>query len=114
MVSPYRKLSGGFVQKKNVKVKVLVKLDNRLLNLKRVLLDCFKGIRFTQLKKDAVKQTKQLYDNKVEAYGAEEVAYLDASRNLRKLQSQIKMNTELNKLVVNAICNLARNFIHSS
>ena len=99
---------------KNVKVKVLVKLDNRLLNLKRVLLDCFKGIRFTQLKKDAVKQTKQLYDNKVEAYGAEEVAYLDASRNLRKLQSQIKMNTELNKLVVNAICNLARNFIHSS
>lgn len=95
---------------KNVKVKVLVKLDNRLLNLKRVLLDCFKGIRFTQLKKDAVKQTKQLYDDKVEAYGAEKVAYLDASRNLRKLHPQIKMNTELNKLVVNAVCNLAKNF----
>ena len=95
---------------KNVKVKVLVKLDNRLLNLKRVLFDCFKGIRFTQLKKDAVKQTKQLYDDKVEAYGAEKVAYLDASRNLRKLHPQIKMNTELNKLAVNAVCNLAKNF----
>ena len=41
---------------KNVKVKVLSKLDNRLVNIKRVLLDCFKGIRFTQVKKNAIKQ----------------------------------------------------------
>lgn len=95
---------------KNVKVKVLAKLDNRLLNLKRVLLDCFKGIRFTQLKKDAVKQTKQLYDDKVEAYGAEKEAYFDTNRNLRKLPRYIEMNTDLNKLAVNAICNLAKNF----
>ena len=95
---------------KNVKVKVLVKLDNRLLNLKRVLFDCFKGIRFTQLKKDAVKQTKQLYDDKVEAYGAEKEAYFDTNRNLRKLPRYIEMNTDLNKLAVNAICNLAKNF----
>ena len=95
---------------KNVKVKVLAKLDNRLLNLKRVLLDCFKGIRFTQLKKDAVKQTKQLYDDKVEAYGAEKEAYFDTNRNLRKLPRDIEMNTDLNKLAVNAICNLAKNF----
>ena len=95
---------------KNVKVKILSKLDNRLVNIKRILLNCFKGIRFTQLKKDAVKQTKQLYDDKVEAYGAEKVAYLDASRNLRKLHPQIKMNTELNKLVVNAVCNLGKKF----
>lgn len=36
---------------KNIKVDVLSKMDNRIVNIKRVLLDCFKGIRFTQLKK---------------------------------------------------------------
>ncbi len=50
----------------------------------------------------------------MEAYGVEKVAYFDANRNLRKLPKEIEMNTELNKLAVNAICNLAKNFIHSS
>jgi len=99
---------------KNVKVYVLSKLNNRLVNIKRVLLNCFKGIRFTQLKKNTCLKTKQLYDCTVEAYGVEKVAYLDANRNLRKLPKEIEMNTELNKLAVNAICNLAKNFIHSS
>ena len=99
---------------KNMKVNVLSKLDNRLVNIKRVLLDCFKGIRFTQVKKNAVQKTKQLYDCTVEAYGVEKVAYLDANRNLRKLPKEIEMNTELNKLAVNAICNLAKNFSHPS
>uniref|UniRef100_UPI003FA2DF69 hypothetical protein n=1 Tax=Acinetobacter bohemicus TaxID=1435036 RepID=UPI003FA2DF69 len=79
-------------------------------NIKRVLLNCFKGIRFTQLKKNTPLKIKQLYDCTVEAYGVEKVAYLDANRNLRKLPKDIEMNTELNKLAVNAICNLAKNF----
>ncbi len=99
---------------KNVKVNVLSKLDNRLVNIKRILLNCFKGIRFTQLKKNTSLKTKRLYDCTVEAYGVEKVVYLDANRNLRKLPKDIEMNTELNKLAVNAICNLAKNFSHPS
>ncbi len=43
---------------KNMKVNVLSKLDNRLVNIKRVLLYCFKGIRFTQLKKNTDLKTQ--------------------------------------------------------
>lgn len=95
---------------KNVKVNVLSKMDNRLVNIKRVLLDCFKGIRFTQLKQGIIQKTKQMYDDKVEAYGAENEVYFDANRNLRKLPCHIELNTDLNKLVMNAVCNLAKNF----
>ena len=95
---------------KNVKVNVLSKMDNRLVNFKRVLLDCFKGIRFTQLKQGAIQKTKQMYDDRVEAYGTENEAYFDANRNLRKLPCHIELNTDLNKLVMNAICNLVKNF----
>lgn len=99
---------------KNVKMNVLLKMDNQLVNAKRVLLDCFKGIRFTQLKKNTLKEVKQLYSDKVEAYGIEKEAYLDTSRNLRKLPLNLEMNTHLNKLAVNAICNLAKNFKYLS
>ena len=50
------------------------------------------------------------YDDKVEAYGAENEVYFDANRNLRKLPCHIELNTDLNKLVMNAVCNLAKNF----
>jgi len=95
---------------KNVKVNILSKMDNRLVNIKRVLLDCFKGIRFTQLKQGTIQKTKQMYNDKVEAYGAENEVYFDANRNLRKLPCYIELNTDLNKLVMNAVCNLAKNF----
>lgn len=95
---------------KNVKVKVLSKMDNRLINIKRILLDCFKGIRFTQLRKSSSIETNQLYDCTVKAYGIEKEVYLDASRNLRKLPKDIEMNTDLNKLAMNAICNLVKKF----
>jgi len=39
---------------------------------------------------------------------------LDSYRNLRKLAPDIEMNAELNKMVVNAVCNLAKNFKHYS
>lgn len=112
--TPLTKSAWRVRAEKNVKVNVLSKIDNRLVSIKQVLLDCFKGIRFTQVKKNAIQKTKQLYDCTVEAYGAEKVAYLDANRNLRKLPKDIEMNTELNKLAVNAICNLAKNFSHPS
>lgn len=95
---------------KNVKANVLSKMDNRLVNVKRILLDCFKGLRFTQLKKNIGVTTKQLYADTVDAFGIENEAYRDVSRNCRKLAQDIEMNTELNKLAVNAICNLAKNF----
>lgn len=85
---------------KNVKVNVLSKMDNRLVNIKRVLLDCFKGIRYTQLKQGTIQKTKQLYDDKAEAYGAENEVYFDVNRNLRKLPSHIELNTDLNKFDV--------------
>lgn len=99
---------------KNIKVNVLSKMDNRLVNIKRVLLDCFKGIRFTQLKKNTGVQVKQLYADTVDIFGIENEVYRDTSRNCRKLAQDIEMNTDLNKLAVNAICNLAKNFSHSS
>lgn len=99
---------------KNVKVNVLSKMDNRLLNIKRVLLDCFKGIRFTQLKKSTGVEAKQIYADKVGAFGIENLVYRDANRNCRMLAKEIEKNTDLNKLVQNAICNLAKNFNHPS
>ncbi|RKG30186.1 hypothetical protein [Acinetobacter tianfuensis] len=99
---------------KNVKVNVLSKMDNRLVNFKRILLDCFKGIRFTQLKKHTSLEAKQLYAETVKAFGIENESYRDASRNYRALPKDIEMNSDLNKLALNAICNLAKNFNHHS
>lgn len=99
---------------KNVKVNVLSKMDNRLVNFKRVLLDCFKGIRFTQLKKSTDVEAKQLYADTVGAFGIESLVYRDANRNCRTLAKAIEKNTDLNKLAQNAICNLAKNFKHPS
>lgn len=95
---------------KNVKVNVLSKMDNRISNIKRVLLDCFKGIRFTQLKKSSSHKFKQSYSDTVETYGMEKGAYFDANRNLRKLCTDIEMNADSNEFVTNAVCNLAKNF----
>lgn len=99
---------------KNVKVNILSKMDNRLPNIKRVLLDCFKGIRFTQLKKSTGVEAKQIYTDTVGAFGIENLVYRDASRNFRTLSKEVKKNTDLNKLAQNAICNLAKNFNHPS
>lgn len=99
---------------KNVKASVLSKMDNRLVNFKRVLLDCFKGIRFTQLKKSTSLEVKQLYADTVGAFGIENLVYRDANRNCRTLAKEIEKNTDLNKLAQNAICNLAKNFNHPS
>ncbi|RSP29106.1 hypothetical protein EA732_19000 [Acinetobacter baumannii] len=51
---------------------------------------------------------------KIDVYGMEKEAYLDSQRNWRKLAPDIEMNAELNRMVVNAVCNLAKNFKHYS
>lgn len=99
---------------KNIKLNVLSKMDNRLSNIKRILLDCFKGIRFTQLKKNTAVKAKRLYADTVSTFGIETKSYIDTNRNYRTLPENIEMNTDLNKLALNAICNLAKNFNHPS
>lgn len=99
---------------KNIKAPVLTRLNNSFSNIRQLLLEVFTGLRFTRLKAEVVSHSMDVYFNKVEVYGMEKDAYFDTSRNLRKLNPDIEMNAELNRLVVNAICNLAKNFNHYS
>lgn len=73
-----------------------------------------KGLRFTHLKAKASSHQVCVYMNKIDVYGMEKEPYLDSHRHLRKLTPDIEMNAELNRMVVNAVCNLAKNFRHYS
>lgn len=99
---------------KNIKESVLKLLNNSFSNIRQLLLESFKGLRFTHLKAEASNHQIDVYMNKIDVYGMEKEAYLDSHRNLRKLNPDIEMNAELNRLVVNAVCNLAKNFKHYS
>lgn len=99
---------------KNIKESVLKRLNNSFLNIRQLLLESFKGLRFTHLKAEASSHQVGIYMNKIDVYGMEKEVYLDSHRNLRKLIPDIEMNAELNRLVVNAVCNLAQNFNHCS
>lgn len=99
---------------KNIKAPVLTRLNNSFSNIRRLLLESFKGLRFTHLKAEASCYQMGLYMNKIDIYGMEKEPYLDSHRNLRALSPDIEMNAELNRLVVNAVCNLAKNFKHYS
>lgn len=95
---------------KNIKETVLKRLNNSFSNIRQLLLESFKGLRFTHLKAEASSHQVDVYMNKIDVYGMEKEPYLDSHRNLRKLIPDIEMNAELNRLVVNAVCNLAKNF----
>lgn len=99
---------------KNIKAPVLTRLNNSFSNIRQLLLESFKGLRFTRLKTEASRHQAGIYMNKIDVYGLEKEPYLDSHRNLRKLIPDIEMNAELNRLVVNAVCNLAQNFNHCS
>ncbi|EXC25577.1 hypothetical protein J520_3046 [Acinetobacter sp. 869535] len=99
---------------KNIKESVLKRLNNSFSNIRQLLLESFKGLRFTHLKAEASSHQVCVYMNKIDVYGMEKEPYLDSHRNLRKFIPDIEMNAELNRLVVNAVCNLAKNFRHYS
>ncbi|MEG0032027.1 hypothetical protein [Acinetobacter sp.] len=99
---------------KNIKAPVLKRLNNSFSNIRQLLLESFKGLRFTHLKAEASSHQVDVYMNKIDVYGMEKEPYFDSYRNLRKLIPDIEMNAELNRLVVNAVCNLAKNFKHYS
>ena len=99
---------------KNIKHNILNKMDNRLINLKRILLNGFKGLNFTQLKNDAPQTLKDSYKEKVKPFGIEQEIYYDKYRHKRILFEYIEKNTALNKLVSNAVHNLVRNFTVST
>lgn len=99
---------------KNIKESVSKRLNNSFSNIRQLLLESFKGLRFTHLKAGASSHQVCVYMNKIDAYGMEKEAYLDSQRNWRKLTPDIEMNAELNRLVVNAVCNLAKNFRYYS
>ena len=95
---------------KNIKFNVLTQMDNRLLNVKQVLSEGFKGLSFTQLKRNAPLHMKAKYKDSVKAFGQEQEIYYDKSRHKRTLSEHIEKNTALNQLISNAVQNLLRNF----
>ena len=95
---------------KNIKHNVLSKMDNQLTSLKRIILDGFKGLRFTQLGTDTPRGLKNSYKDTVKPFGLEQEIFYDKSRHKRKLPKYIEKNTALNQLVSNAVHNLLRNF----
>lgn len=99
---------------KNIKHNVLSKMDNRLINLKRIILDGFKGLSFTQLGIHAPQDFKNSYKDMVKPFGLEQKIYYDKSRHKRKLSKHVEKNTALNQLVSNSVHNLLRNFTITS
>lgn len=95
---------------KNIKSNILNQMDNRLTNIKRVLLDGFKGLNFTQLKVNSSKQFIEEYKNTVRAFGTEIPTYYDKYRHKNNLPESMKKHGELNQLVSSAVHNLVRNF----
>ncbi|WP_374531732.1 hypothetical protein [Acinetobacter sp.] len=95
---------------KNIKFNWLNQLDNRLLNLKQILNEGFKGLTFTQLKQNAPSNMKERYKDAVKAFGQEQEIYYNKSRHKRTLSEHIEKNTALNQLTSNAVQNLLRNF----
>ena len=95
---------------KNIKAHILTRLNNSFSNIRQLLLENFKGLRFTHLKAKASSHQVDVYMNKMDVYGMEKEPYFDSHRNLRKLIPDIEMNAELNRLVMNAVCNFAKNF----
>lgn len=99
---------------KNIKSNVLNQMDNRLTNIKRVLLNGFKGLSFTQLKANSSKQLIEEYKNTVRAFGTETPTYYDKNRHKNNLPESMRKHGELNQLVSSAVHNLVRNFTISN
>ncbi|GAA5555496.1 hypothetical protein Asch01_00185 [Acinetobacter schindleri] len=95
---------------KNIKLNVLNKMDNRLINLKVLLFNGFKGLSFTQLMSNVPQFVKDEYKESIQPFGMEKKTYYDKSRHKRTLQEYIEKNADLNRLVSTAIHNLLRNF----
>lgn len=65
---------------------------------RQLLLESFKGLRFTHLKAEASSHQMDFYMNKIDVYGMEKEAYWDSHRSLRKLSLDIEMNADLNRM----------------
>jgi len=99
---------------KNIKRNILNHMDNHLTNIKRVLLDGFKGLSFTRLTANASKHLTDEYKNTVRAFGTEIPTYYDKNRHKKNLPESTKKHGELNQLVSSAVHNLVRNFTISA
>lgn len=95
---------------KNIKRNILINMENGLANLKSILLEGFKGLKFTQLEATAPQHLKVLYRESVQPFGLEQEVYYDRYRHKRALPEYIKSNTHLNHIVSSAVYNLIRNF----
>lgn len=95
---------------KNIKRNILGSMNNRLVNLKSILIEGFKGLKFTQLEATAPQHLKALYRDSVQPFGLEQEGYYDRYRHKRALPEFIKSNTDLNQIVSSAVHNLMRNF----
>jgi len=95
---------------KNIKRNILGSMDNRLVSLKSILIEGFKGLKFTQLEATAPQHLKALYRDSLQPFGLEKEGYYDRYRHKRVLPEYIKSNAHLNQIVSSAVHNLIRNF----
>ncbi|EXR29867.1 hypothetical protein ACT4YA_10270 [Acinetobacter baumannii] len=95
---------------KNIKHNILSSMDNRLMNLKSILLKGFKELKFTQLEATAPQPLKDLYRDSVQPFGLEQEVHYGRHRHKRTLPDFIKSNADLNQIVSSAVYNLLRSF----
>ncbi|AZM39571.1 hypothetical protein [Acinetobacter baumannii] len=107
---PLHELEWRVRAEKNIKRNILSGMDNRLVNLKSILLESFKGLKFTQLEATAPRHLKSLYRESVQPFGLEQEVYYGRHRHKRALPEYIKSNAHLNQIVTSAVHNLIRNF----
>ncbi|RZG77455.1 hypothetical protein [Acinetobacter sp. WCHAc060025] len=93
----------------NVRDETLASMGNDADNLKHLVNESFKLLKFTRLADTAtVKQTAE-YRSNVELFG-KEISVISKSRNRRKHPDHIETHTEFNKLVSKAVSNFLRGF----
>lgn len=107
---PLHELEWRIRAEKNIKRNILSSMDNRLVNLKSILLESFKGLKFTQLEATAPRHLKSLYRESVQPFGLEQKVYYGRHRHKRALPEYIKSNAHLNQIVRSTVHNLIRNF----
>lgn len=93
----------------NLRGQVLADLGNDADNLKHLVNEGFRHLRFTKLNDNATAKEVADYHNSAELFGRESCV-ISKSRHKRKLHNFIKPHSDLNRVIDKAVWNFSRNF----
>lgn len=93
----------------NVRDETLASMGNDADNLKHLVNESFKLLKFTRLVDTATAKQTAEYRNNVELFGKES-SVISKSRNRRKHSDHIETHSEFNKVVSKAVSNFLRGF----